>query len=73
MNLTSSGVFVMSKPEIMEFIATDFPVPVAPATKRCGILPKSRIIVFPEISFPRIKGSSYLSGSFLSLAIISLM
>ncbi len=34
---------------------TDFPVPVAPATKRCGILERSEITGLPIIFFPIAK------------------
>jgi hypothetical protein len=34
MNFTSSGVFVIRRPVIIALIATDFPVPVAPATNK---------------------------------------
>ena len=37
---------------IIELIATDFPDPVVPATKRWGILDKSVITGAPDISFP---------------------
>ena len=37
-------------------IKTDFPEPVVPATKRCGVLLKSITSIFPEMSFPIHKG-----------------
>ena len=39
--------------EITEFIKTDFPDPVVPATKICGILDKSATTALPETSSPR--------------------
>ena len=37
---------------IIVLIQTDFPDPVAPAIKRCGIFAISVTIVLPAISFP---------------------
>ncbi len=71
MNFTSSGLLVIRMPPIKELMATDLPVPVAPATRRCGILPKSLITVLPVISLPSISGSSYLSTSCVNFLTIS--
>src|SRR3989338_2579502 len=43
----------------MELINTDFPEPVAPATKRWGIRARSEIQGSPEMDFPNAKGSRY--------------
>ena len=40
-------------PAIMVLMQTDLPLPVEPATKRCGILLKSAVIMLPLISLPR--------------------
>ena len=48
------------------FIKTDFPEPVVPATKRCGVLLKSITSIFPEISLPTHKG--ILNDVFLKLS-----
>ena len=36
----------------MVLMATDFPEPVVPATRACGILARSATIGVPELSFP---------------------
>ena len=41
----------------MVLIQTDFPDPVVPAIRRCGIAAKSPIIDFPEIFFPSAIGN----------------
>ena len=41
----------------MVFIATDFPEPVVPAIKRCGIFAKLATTGSPPISLPRARGS----------------
>jgi len=71
MSLSSSGVFVSSNPPSIEFIPTDFPALVIPATSKCGILTKSLISGLPVISLPSIRGSSYLSASERSFLAIS--
>ena len=72
--LTSSGVLVEINPAIMELIKTDFPEPVEPATKRCGIFAISIIIAFPSIPCPSGAGREKFSESFsiFSSSIISL-
>ena len=42
-------------PIIIEFVNTDFPEPVVPATSKCGIFPISATTTFPAISFPAAK------------------
>ena len=51
---------------------TDFPMPVAPATKRCGILARSTTTGKPLISLPRPIESMDLDLIKVSLASISL-
>ena len=51
--LTCSGLDLYIRLKIIEFIATDFPDPVVPATNKCGILAKSVITGAPDISFPK--------------------
>ena len=42
---------------INEFIHTDLPDPVEPATSKCGVLERSAIQLLPLISFPKETGS----------------
>ena len=49
---TSSGVDLKRMLEIRLFIHTLFPDPVAPATRRCGILARSATKGSPEIVLP---------------------
>ena len=48
------------------FIKTDFPEPVVPATRRCGVLLKSITSILPEISLPTQRG--ILNDVFLKLS-----
>src|SRR3989338_8024981 len=43
----------------MEFILTDFPVPVAPAIRRWGIFSRPAYIGLPETSRPKASGRKY--------------
>ena len=52
-----SGVNLKSKLSIMVLMLTLFPVPVAPATRRWGILVRSATTGAPVISLPRAMGS----------------
>ena len=54
-NLHSSGLNLYNILIIIVFIPTDFPDPVVPAIKRCGIFSKSAKTTWPEISFPRAR------------------
>ena len=51
-NLNSSGENLYKILASKVFINTDFPEPVVPATKRCGVLLKSITSIFPDISLP---------------------
>jgi hypothetical protein len=53
MNLTSWGLDLNKILKIIALIETDLPVPVAPATKRCGILARSVANGVPPMSLPR--------------------
>ena len=39
----------------MAFTPTDFPDPVVPATKRCGMRARSAVTAIPDMSFPRAR------------------
>jgi len=52
-SFTSSGVDLYSILQIMAFNPTLLPVPVAPATRKCGILSNSATTGLPMISLPR--------------------
>ena len=58
-NCNSDGCFFAISDIINEFKPTDFPEPVVPATKRCGIFAKSRKTGFPLISTPTQIGKAY--------------
>ena len=64
--LTSFGVALYSKLIIMALMPTDFPEPVVPAIRRCGIFCRSATIGLPAISFPKatVKGESISSNVF---------
>ena len=51
-SFTSSGLAFIKIETIISFIQTDLPEPVAPATKRCGVLSISHHFTLPIISFP---------------------
>src|SRR3989344_8287967 len=53
MNFKSSGPFLYRREVIMEWIVTDFPDPVVPATKQCGILARFPNTDLPPILRPR--------------------
>ena len=50
---TSSGFVRNNNEQMIEFIHTDLPEPVAPAINMCGILSKRHVTVFPSKSLPR--------------------
>ena len=52
-----------NKDKIIVLMHTDFPDPVVPATKRCGIEDKSATIDVPKILFPRAIGKFFSSCS----------
>ena len=56
---------------IIEFTQTDFPAPVAPAIRRCGVFTRSSSCAFPRMSFPKITGIAILLYSGKSCSIIS--
>ena len=51
-NLTSSGLVLISNDMIIEFMQTDLPEPVVPAISMCGVLLISKETVEPLISLP---------------------
>src|SRR3989344_3552927 len=53
MNFMSSGPFLYRREEIIEWIVTDFPAPVVPATNTCGIFAKFPKMARPEMPRPR--------------------
>src|SRR3989338_10326285 len=53
MNFKSSGPFRYKREVIIEWILTDFPEPVVPATKICGIFARLPKTALPEILRPR--------------------
>ena len=53
MSRTSLGVARIKIDVTSELIIEDFPAPVAPATKRCGIFAKFAQIKLPSTSLPR--------------------
>jgi hypothetical protein len=50
--LTSSGVALASSDTSIELTKLDFPEPVEPATKRCGILARLAEMKSPSMSLP---------------------
>ncbi len=52
-NFKSSGPFLYKREAIIEWIVTDFPEPVVPATRTCGIFARLPNIALPEIPRPR--------------------
>ena len=50
------GVLVYSTEQIRPLMQTDFPDPVVPATRRCGVLATSMTIESPVMVFPRTIG-----------------
>src|SRR5690554_1227562 len=59
-NLSWLGCFLYSREVMMALSPTDFPCPVAPATRRWGALARSKTKVSLEMVLPRATGSSYL-------------
>jgi hypothetical protein len=72
MSFTSSGVALKSSEQIMALTLTLLPEPVVPATRRCGILARSKTIGVPTMSLPRTIASFDLFRANASLAMISL-
>ena len=56
---------------IREFTQTDFPEPVEPAIKRCGVFARSIKRGSPEMSFPKITGIAIFSKAGFFCSIIS--
>ena len=63
---TWSGVALMITDVGMELMKLDLPEPVAPATKRCGILVRSAVTKWPSTSLPTPVSIGF--GSFLALS-----
>ena len=59
-SLSSSGVVRHRIEQSSELRKTLLPVPVAPATSRCGILARSASAGLPKMSLPRATGSRAL-------------
>ena len=57
-NFNCEGCFLYNNEVIIAFSPTDFPCPVAPATRMCGILVRSTIKVSFEMFFPNAIGKS---------------
>ena len=66
MNDTSCGVRKSRMEQIIAFMHTDLPMPVAPATSRCGILARSATRGRPTASRPRMTGMAMVAGSMAS-------
>ena len=60
---TSAGVALYRIEQIIEFRPTDLPLPVAPATSRCGIAVRSATTGMPLTSLPRASGSLPLDSA----------
>ena len=52
----------------MAFIDTDLPVPVAPATRRCGMRARSATTTFPVVSLPSARASFESACSYSTLS-----
>ena len=71
MSFTSCGDRLYKIERIMLLTHTDFPEPVAPAIKRCGVFTRSMICGFPRMSFPRMTGTAIFLYSLISFSMIS--
>ena len=58
--------------KIRLFTHTDFPEPVEPAIKRCGVLDKSSTWASPAMSFPKTTGIAIFLKAGISVSINSL-
>ena len=58
---------------IMAFIDTDLPVPVAPATSRCGMRARSATMTLPVVSLPKASVSFESARRYSSVASSSRM
>ena len=63
-----SGVCLKSRLVMMELMQTLLPLPVAPATRRCGIAARSAMIAWPYTSLPSANGNAALEDSQASLS-----
>ena len=71
--LSSLGCFLYNREVIMALRPTDLPCPVAPATRRCGILARSIMNTSLVMVFPRAIGSSICdSWNFFELRMLSI-
>ena len=72
MSFTSFGDLLYKIERIIEFTHTDFPEPVEPAIKRCGVFAKSNNCASPVISFPKTTGIAIFLYAAVSVSISSL-
>ena len=68
---TSLAVALYSRLISIAFTATDLPDPVVPATSRCGILPRSAVTEWPDMSLPSASVNGDFSRAYCSLISIS--
>ena len=71
-SFTCSGLVLIKIDVIMQFIQTDLPDPVAPATNKCGVVFISIHFTLPMISFPNPTANrffSFTSGIFDSTSL----
>ena len=60
-SFTSSGFVRINIEVIIQFTQTDLPLPVAPATSKCGVVFISIHLTLPIISFPKPTASKFFS------------